>query len=105
LDITNISDICLGDLYAVHVCCTLIACCGKLSIISTAVDVIHSIALPYVLLRVDTCPGRLSNINMVVDIPGIYIGQCSELCGALHGFMAIAILIQLFISDYIGILI
>jgi heme/copper-type cytochrome/quinol oxidase subunit 2 len=40
-------------------------------------------------LKIDAVPGRLSEQIIVVERPGLYWGQCSELCGPYHGFMPI----------------
>ncbi len=60
-------------------------------IITTGADVIHSFAVPSLWFKLDTVPGRLNEKVMTIDEPGVYYGQCSELCGARHGFMPIAI--------------
>lgn len=57
----------------------------------TADDVIHSWAVPALGLKTDTVPGRLNETWVRIDRPGIYYGQCSELCGVNHGFMPIMI--------------
>ncbi|WP_343345145.1 cytochrome c oxidase subunit II [Sphingomicrobium sp. XHP0239] len=57
----------------------------------TANDVIHSFAMPAFWLKMDTVPGRLNETWVKVDEPGLYFGQCSELCGARHAYMPIAI--------------
>jgi len=54
-------------------------------------DVIHSFAVPSLWFKIDAVPGRLNEHVMTIDEPGIYFGQCSELCGARHGYMPIAI--------------
>jgi heme/copper-type cytochrome/quinol oxidase subunit 2 len=54
-------------------------------------DVIHSFAVPALGLKIDAIPGRLNSIGFIIDRPGIYYGQCSELCGILHGFMPIGL--------------
>ncbi len=54
-------------------------------------DVIHSFAVPSLWTKLDAVPGKLNETTMQVDEPGIYYGQCSELCGARHGFMPIAV--------------
>ena len=62
-----------------------------LRIQTTGADVIHSFAVPSLWFKLDAVPGRL-NEQMIRGIPeGVYYGQCSELCGALHGFMPITI--------------
>jgi cytochrome c oxidase subunit 2 len=43
-------------------------------------------------LKIDAVPGRLNQIIAFITHPGIYYGQCSELCGANHGFMPIVIM-------------
>lgn len=55
----------------------------------TGADVIHAFALPALGLKVDAIPGRLNQLNFLVKRPGIYYGQCSEICGANHSFMPI----------------
>lgn len=57
----------------------------------TAGDVIHSFAMPSFGVKIDAVPGRLNERLLTIDEPGIYYGQCSELCGARHGYMPIAI--------------
>jgi cytochrome c oxidase subunit 2 len=54
-------------------------------------DVIHSFALPALGLKKDAMPGRLNETWTRIDKPGIYFGQCSEICGLDHGYMPIAI--------------
>ncbi|WP_223797939.1 cytochrome c oxidase subunit II [Sphingomonas nostoxanthinifaciens] len=60
-------------------------------IITTSNDVIHSFALPAAWVKMDAVPGRLNETWFKIDRPGVYFGQCSELCGARHGFMPIAV--------------
>jgi len=62
-----------------------------LRIQTTAADVIHSFAVPSLWFKQDAVPGRLNERMLVIDEPGVYYGQCSELCGALHGYMPIAV--------------
>ena len=59
--------------------------------IVTSNDVIHSFAVPAFWTKMDANPGRLNETWVKVDRPGVYFGQCSELCGARHGFMPIAV--------------
>jgi cytochrome c oxidase subunit 2 len=59
--------------------------------IVTADDVIHSFAVPAFWLKQDANPGQLHETWAKVDRPGVYFGQCSQLCGARHGFMPIAV--------------
>jgi len=57
----------------------------------TADDVIHSFAVPAFWIKQDANPGQIHETWAKVDRPGVYFGQCSELCGARHGFMPIAV--------------
>lgn len=57
----------------------------------TSGDVIHSWAMPVAGVKTDAVPGRLNELWIELDEPGMYYGQCSELCGVLHGFMPIMI--------------
>jgi cytochrome c oxidase subunit 2 len=59
--------------------------------IVTADDVIHSFAIPSFWIKQDANPGQLHETWAKVDRPGVYFGQCSELCGARHAFMPIAV--------------
>ena len=54
-------------------------------------DVIHSFAVPSLWFKLDAVPGRLNEKVMFIEEPGVYYGQCMELCGARHGFMPIAV--------------
>jgi cytochrome c oxidase subunit II len=54
-------------------------------------DVIHSWAMPSFGVKMDAVPGRLNETWFKVDKPGIYYGQCSELCGIDHAFMPIEV--------------
>ncbi|UAB79712.1 cytochrome c oxidase subunit II [Erythrobacter sp. SCSIO 43205] len=58
---------------------------------TTAADVIHAFAIPSLWFKQDAVPGRLNERMLTIDEPGVYYGQCSELCGALHGFMPITV--------------
>lgn len=57
----------------------------------TASDVIHSFAIPSLWFKLDAVPGRLNEKVLFIEEPGVYYGQCSELCGVKHGYMPIAI--------------
>ena len=54
-------------------------------------DVIHSFGIPSLWFKLDAVPGRINEKVLEIEEPGIYYGQCMELCGARHGFMPIAI--------------
>jgi len=62
-----------------------------LRFVITSADVLHSWALPELGIKVDAVPGRLNQFITLICKPGVYYGQCSELCGVSHGFMPIVI--------------
>jgi cytochrome c oxidase subunit 2 len=62
-----------------------------LRIQTTADSVIHAFAVPSLWFKMDAVPGRLNEKLLTIKEPGVYYGQCSELCGARHGYMPIAI--------------
>jgi cytochrome c oxidase subunit 2 len=55
----------------------------------SATDVIHAWAMPPLALKIDAVPGRLNQLWFNADTPGVYYGQCSELCGDRHSGMPI----------------
>jgi len=57
----------------------------------TSADVIHSWAIPSFGIKIDACPGRLSQGSVLIKREGVFYGQCSEICGINHGFMPIVI--------------
>ena len=57
----------------------------------TSADVLHSWAIPSFGIKVDACPGRLSQASLFLKRNGTYYGQCSEICGVNHGFMPIVV--------------
>lgn len=54
-------------------------------------DVIHAFAVPSLWFKMDAVPGRINEKVLIIKEPGLYYGQCSELCGARHGYMPIAV--------------
>nr|YP_010989197.1 cytochrome c oxidase subunit II [Asura unipuncta]WOS95360.1 cytochrome c oxidase subunit 2 [Asura unipuncta] len=64
---------------------------NQIRILVTATDVIHSWTIPSLGVKVDANPGRLNQTNFFINRPGIFFGQCSEICGANHSFMPIVI--------------
>ena len=62
-----------------------------LRIQTTADSVIHAFAVPSLWFKMDAVPGKLNEKLLTIKEPGVYYGQCSELCGARHGYMPIAI--------------
>lgn len=63
----------------------------EIRILITAADVIHSWTIPSLGVKIDAIPGRLNQLGFTVRRPGVYYGQCSEICGANHSFIPIAI--------------
>lgn len=60
-------------------------------LLTSAADVIHSFAVPSLGIKLDAIPGRLNQTMLFIKRQGIFYGQCSELCGANHSMMPIAI--------------
>jgi cytochrome c oxidase subunit 2 len=63
----------------------------EIRILITAADVLHSWTIPSLGVKVDAVPGRLNQIGFTTRHPGVFYGQCSEICGANHSFIPIAI--------------
>nr|YP_009532925.1 cytochrome c oxidase subunit II [Eumantispa harmandi]AMW67932.1 cytochrome c oxidase subunit II [Eumantispa harmandi]AYG51260.1 cytochrome c oxidase subunit II [Eumantispa harmandi] len=63
----------------------------QVRIMVTAADVLHSWTVPALGVKVDATPGRLNQTNFFISRPGLFFGQCSEICGANHSFMPIVI--------------
>nr|ASS30651.1 cytochrome c oxidase subunit 2 [Gastroptychus investigatoris] len=61
----------------------------QIRVLVTAADVIHSWAVPALGVKADAVPGRLNQVNFMINRPGLFLGQCSEICGANHSFMPI----------------
>jgi len=61
------------------------------TIIATSADVLHAFAIPRMGVKMDAIPGRLNTIRVFIDKPGVYYGQCSEICGANHSFIPIVV--------------
>nr|QIV24551.1 cytochrome c oxidase subunit II [Utra nitida] len=63
----------------------------QVRVMVTAADVIHSWTVPALGVKVDATPGRLNQTSFTTSRPGLFFGQCSEICGANHSFMPIVI--------------
>ena len=57
----------------------------------TSNDVIHAFGIPAFWEKIDANPGKINETWVKVDRPGVYFGQCYELCGARHAYMPIAV--------------
>nr|YP_003848777.1 cytochrome c oxidase subunit II [Amalda northlandica]ACZ83054.1 cytochrome c oxidase subunit II [Amalda northlandica] len=60
-------------------------------VLVTSADVIHCWAVPSLGVKVDAVPGRLNQLSFFIKYPGVFYGQCSEICGANHSFMPIVV--------------
>nr|YP_006303343.1 cytochrome c oxidase subunit II [Crenimugil crenilabis]AEK53070.1 cytochrome c oxidase subunit II [Crenimugil crenilabis] len=60
-------------------------------VLVSAEDVLHSWAVPSLGVKMDAVPGRLNQVAFVASRPGVFYGQCSEICGANHSFMPIVV--------------
>jgi len=63
----------------------------KIKLIVSSADVIHCWTVPSLGIKIDAIPGRLNQVNFIINRPGKFFGQCSELCGLNHSFMPISI--------------
>nr|ABD19138.1 cytochrome oxidase subunit 2 [Daphnia pulex] len=63
----------------------------QVRLLVTASDVIHSWTIPSLGIKADAVPGRLNQLNVFFNRPGVFYGQCSEICGANHSFMPITV--------------
>nr|QXE46445.1 cytochrome c oxidase subunit II [Cephalcia yanqingensis] len=70
---------------------TVIPMNTQIRIIINAADVIHSWAIPSLGIKIDAIPGRLNQVSLMINRPGLFFGQCSEICGMNHSFMPISI--------------
>nr|UFR82814.1 cytochrome c oxidase subunit II [Dicronorhina derbyana] len=64
---------------------------SQIRMMITAADVIHSWTIPALSIKIDATPGRLNQISFLMNRAGLFFGQCSEICGANHSFMPIAV--------------
>lgn len=64
---------------------------NQIRIIVSATDVIHSWTVPSLGVKIDANPGRLNQTNFYINRPGLFFGQCSEICGANHSFIPIVV--------------
>ena len=63
----------------------------KVRFLITSSDVIHSWWVPALAVKKDAVPGYIHEVWAKIEEPGVYRGQCAELCGANHGFMPIVV--------------
>jgi len=60
-------------------------------VLVTSADVIHSWTVPSLGIKADAIPGRLNQLRFYIKYPGVFYGQCSEICGANHSFIPIVV--------------
>jgi len=60
-------------------------------ILISSEDVIHSWTIPSLGVKIDATPGRISQVIIIINRPGILLGQCREICGTNHSFIPIII--------------
>ena len=86
------SDLDLGDLRLLEVDNRVVLPVNThVRVIVSGADVIHSFAIPSLGVKVDAVPGRLNQAPLLINRPGVFYGQCSEICGSDHSFMPIVI--------------
>lgn len=61
----------------------------NIRILISSTDVIHSWTIPCLGVKIDATPGRINQSNININRPGVFFGQCSEICGINHRFMPI----------------
>nr|YP_011003821.1 cytochrome c oxidase subunit II [Phymateus saxosus]WPS66392.1 cytochrome c oxidase subunit II [Phymateus saxosus] len=64
---------------------------SEIRMLTSSSDVLHSWTVPAMGIKVDATPGRLNQGTFTMNRPGLYFGQCSEICGANHSFMPIVL--------------
>ncbi len=81
-----------GDIRLLSVDNPVVAPVGKVvRVIVTSNDVIHAWAVPSFGVKIDAVPGRLNELWFKAEKPGVYYGECSELCGKDHSAMPIEV--------------
>ena len=60
-------------------------------LLTTSNDVIHAWAVPALWTQMDAVPGRINEASFTIKKPGVYYGQCNQICGARHGYMPITV--------------
>lgn len=87
-----VDDLSLGEFRLLEVDNRLVVPFGvNLRFVVTSGDVIHRWALPAVALKVDANPGYLNSLHIAFRFPGVYYGQCREICGANHRFIPVCV--------------
>nr|prf cytochrome c oxidase II [Gallus gallus] len=64
---------------------------SPIRVMITADDVLHSWAVPAPRVKTDAIPGRINQTSFITTRPGVFYGQCSEICGQNHSYMPIVV--------------
>lgn len=89
---TPSSDLEIGDLRLLEVDNRIVIPVNtQVRVVITGADVIHCFAVPSLGIKADAIPGRLNQASFLIKRPGVYYGQCSEICGSEHSFMPIVV--------------
>ncbi len=67
----------------------IIPVCKTIRVIISSRDVLHSLGIPSLSIKLDSAPGRLNVTTLEIDSPGLLVGSCYELCGRGHSSMPI----------------
>nr|YP_010234479.1 cytochrome c oxidase subunit II [Meroles squamulosus]QTA72645.1 cytochrome c oxidase subunit II [Meroles squamulosus] len=70
---------------------TVIPTESPIRILISSEDVLHSWAVPALGIKTDAVPGRLNQTTLIASHPGVFYGQCSEICGSNHSFMPVVV--------------
>lgn len=70
---------------------TVIPFSTNVRLLISSADVLHSWTVPVLGVKADASPGRLNQVKFIAHRPGLYFGQCSEICGVNHRFIPIAV--------------
>ena len=62
-----------------------------IQLLITAADVLHSWSVPAITIKADAVPGRVNKVDAAAKRPGLFFGQCREICGRNHSFMPITV--------------
>lgn len=85
-------DLSLGDYRLLEVDHRAVVPVGcNVRVLVSAADVLHSWTVPSLGVKADAVPGRLNQLSFLINRPGVYYGQCSEICGSNHSFIPIVL--------------
>ena len=63
----------------------------RIRVLASSKDIIHSWSVPAAGIKIDCIPGYTSHRVLVFSLPGVYWGQCMEICGRFHHWMPIVV--------------